>query len=84
MKQAQTSGKRGQHEHEQPVNHDHAGRPLMERLAYSPDEVAESLGLSRELINDLIRTGELGSIKAGRRRVIGKHHIAAFLGIEKA
>jgi plasmid maintenance system antidote protein VapI len=29
----------------------------MERLAFSPDEVAESLGLSRELINDLIRTG---------------------------
>jgi len=55
----------------------------MERLAFSPDEVAESLGLSRELINDLIRTGELGSIKAGRRRIIGKHHLAQFLGMEQ-
>ena len=32
----------------------------MERLAVSPDEVAAALGLSRELINDLVRSGELG------------------------
>lgn len=56
----------------------------MERLGYSPDEVAQSLGLSRELINDLLRTGKLGSVKAGRRRVIGKHHIDAFLGIKQS
>jgi excisionase family DNA binding protein len=56
----------------------------MERLAFSPDEVAESLGLSRELINDLIRTGELGSVKAGRRRLIAKHHLEEFLGVKKS
>jgi excisionase family DNA binding protein len=49
------------------------------RLAYSPDEVAEALGISRELVNDLLRTGQLGSVKAGRRRLIGKHHLEAFL-----
>jgi excisionase family DNA binding protein len=50
-----------------------------ERLAYSPDEAAELLGISRELIHDLLRTGQLGSVKAGRRRLIGKRHLEAFL-----
>jgi excisionase family DNA binding protein len=50
-----------------------------ERLAYSPDEAAELLGISRELVHDLLRTGQLGSVKAGRRRLIGKRHLDAFL-----
>ena len=41
-----------------------------ERLAYSPAEAAELLGISRELVHDLLRTGQLGSVKAGRRRLI--------------
>jgi excisionase family DNA binding protein len=53
-----------------------------ERLAYSPDEAAELLGISRELVHDLLRTGQLGSVKAGRRRLIGKHHLDAFLAGE--
>jgi excisionase family DNA binding protein len=52
---------------------------LTERLAYSPGEAAELLGISTELIHDLLRTGQLGSVKAGRRRLIGKHHLEAFL-----
>lgn len=55
----------------------------VERLAFSPDEVAEALGISRELVNDLLRTGQLGSIKAGRRRLIGKHHLETFLAREQ-
>jgi excisionase family DNA binding protein len=50
-----------------------------DRLAYSPDEAAELLGISTELVHDLLRTGELGSVKAGRRRLIGKHHLEDFL-----
>jgi excisionase family DNA binding protein len=50
-----------------------------ERLACSPDEAAELLGISRELVHDLLRTGQLGSVKAGRRRLIAKHHLEAFL-----
>ena len=50
-----------------------------ERLAYSPDEAAELLGISRELVHDLLRTGQLRSVKAGRRRLIAKHHLEAFL-----
>jgi excisionase family DNA binding protein len=56
--------------------------PFAERLAYSPDEAAELLGISRELVHDLLRTGQLGSVKAGRRRLIGKHHLEAFLAGE--
>jgi excisionase family DNA binding protein len=53
--------------------------PFAERLAYSPDEAAELLGISRELVHDLLRTGQLGSVKAGRRRLIAKYHLEAFL-----
>jgi len=53
-----------------------------ERLAYSPDEAAELLGISRELVHDLLRTGRLGSVKAGRRRLIARHHLEAFLAGE--
>ena len=49
------------------------------RLAYSPDEAAELLGISRELVHDLLRTGQLRSVKAGRRRLIAKRHLEAFL-----
>ena len=52
------------------------------RRAYSPDEAAELLGISRELVHDLLRTGQLGSVKAGRRRLIAKHHLEAFLAGE--
>ena len=53
------------------------------RLAYSPDEAAELLGISRELIHDLLRTGQLGSVKAGRRRLISKRHLEEFLATER-
>jgi excisionase family DNA binding protein len=43
---------------------------------------AELLGISRELVHDLLRTGQLGSVKAGRRRLIAKHHLEAFLAGE--
>jgi excisionase family DNA binding protein len=49
------------------------------RLAFSPDEVAVALGIRQELVNDLIRTGQLGSVKAGRRRLISRKHLNDFL-----
>jgi excisionase family DNA binding protein len=57
---------------------------LSTRLAFSPDEAAELLGLSRDLINDLLRSGQLPSVKAGRRRIIARHHLAQFLGVPEA
>jgi excisionase family DNA binding protein len=50
-----------------------------ERIAYSVDEVAEITGLSRDLLYDQMRAGRLGYIKIGRRRVITRQHLEAFL-----
>ena len=54
------------------------------RLAFSPDETAELLGISPELVFDLVRTGQLKSIKAGRRRLISRANIDAFLAGDAA
>ncbi len=54
------------------------------RLAYSPEEAAAALGISRELVNDLIRTRRLRSVKAGSRRLIGVKHLEAFLAGDDA
>jgi excisionase family DNA binding protein len=53
--------------------------PTEPRLAFGPAEAAEALGVSEELVFDLLRRGELGSVKAGRRRLISRAHIDAFL-----
>jgi excisionase family DNA binding protein len=50
-----------------------------ERLAYSVDEVAQITGLSRDLLYDQMRAGLLGYIKVGRRRIITRRHLDAFL-----
>src|ERR1700758_3558121 len=58
--------------------------PVAERLAYSPDEAAVLLGISTELVHDLLRTGQLGSVKAGRRRLIRNPHLEEFLAVNKS
>ena len=54
---------------------DHPG----ERLAYSVDEAAQITGLSRDLLYDQMRTGRLAYLKVGRRRIITRQHLEAFL-----
>ena len=54
------------------------------RLAYSVDEAAAVLGVARETIYELIRSGQLRSRKAGSRRIIGRHHLLEFLDSESA
>jgi len=54
------------------------------RLAFSPDEAAELMGISRELVFDLLRTGQLKSVRAGRRRLISRANIDAFLAGDAA
>ena len=44
--------------------------PAAERLAYSVDEAARLTGLSRDLLYDQMRSGNLHYIKIGRRRLI--------------
>jgi excisionase family DNA binding protein len=50
-----------------------------ERLAYSVDEAAAITGLSRDLLYDQMRAGKLAYIKVGRRRIITRQHLEAFL-----
>jgi excisionase family DNA binding protein len=51
------------------------------RLAYSVDEIARLTGLSRDLLYDEMRRGNLAHVKIGRRRLITRQHLTQFLGI---
>ena len=51
------------------------------RLAYSVDEAARLTGLSRDLLYDQMRRGNLANVKVGRRRLITRQHLQQFLGI---
>ncbi len=55
--------------------------PPAGRLAYSIDEAARLTGLSRDLLYDQMRRGNLAYVKVGRRRLITLHHLQQFLGI---
>ncbi len=55
--------------------------PSTGRLAYSIDEAARLTGLSRDLLYDEMRRGNLAYVKVGRRRLITLHHLQQFLGI---
>jgi excisionase family DNA binding protein len=55
--------------------------PRTERLAYSVDEAARLTGLSRDLLYDEMRRGNLDYLKVGRRRLITRQHLERFLGI---
>jgi excisionase family DNA binding protein len=54
--------------------------PADGRLAYSVDEAARLTGLSRDLLYDQMRRGNLPYLKVGRRRLITRHHLRQFLG----
>jgi excisionase family DNA binding protein len=56
-----------------------ATRAPAERLAYSVDEAARLTGLSRDLLYDQMRHGNLDYIKIGRRRLITRQHLEQFL-----
>jgi excisionase family DNA binding protein len=54
-------------------------RTSVPKLAYTPHEAAEALGISRNLLYQLIGSGQLRSVKAGSRRLIPASAIAEFL-----
>ena len=58
-----------------------AAELLEQRMAYSVDEAAAITGLSRDLLYDQMRTGKLGYMKVGRRSIITREHLAAFLAV---
>ena len=49
------------------------------RLAYSVSEAAQVTGLSRDLLYDEMRAGRLAYLKIGRRRIITRQQLEAFL-----
>lgn len=49
------------------------------RLAYSVSEVAQLTGLSRDLLYDEMRRGNLAYLKIGRRRLVTQHQLQRFL-----
>ena len=51
------------------------------RLAYSVDEDGRRTGLSRDLLYDEMRRGNLAYVKVGRRRLITRQHLNQFPGI---
>ena len=51
------------------------------RLAYSVDEAARLTGLSRDLLYDKMRRGDLPNVKVGRGRLITRQHLRHFPGI---
>ncbi len=55
--------------------------PASGRLAYSVEEAARLTGLSRDLLYDEMRRGNLAYVKIGRRRLITRQHLRQFLGI---
>ncbi len=67
-----------------PITAASAAELLEQRLAYSVDEAAAVTGLSRDLLYDQMRTGKLGYLKIGRRRIITREHLAAFLALRSA
>lgn len=52
---------------------------MSERLAYSVDEAAALTGLSRDVLYEEMRRGNLASRKVGRRRVITRVQLEKFL-----
>jgi excisionase family DNA binding protein len=52
---------------------------IMERLLLSPDEVAESLGVCRSRVYDLMRTRVLPSVKIGRARRVPVSAVRAYV-----
>ena len=49
------------------------------KLVYSVAEAATQLGIGRTLVYDLIRCGELPSIKIGERRLVARVDLEAYV-----
>jgi excisionase family DNA binding protein len=56
-----------------------SGNLLAERVAYSVAEAAFITGLSSDLLYSQMRAGKLAYLKVGRRRIITRRNLEAFL-----
>lgn len=53
--------------------------PFADRAALSPADAGKYIGVSRKTIHELIRHGDLPSIKLGSRRLIRREELDRFL-----
>ena len=51
----------------------------VERVAYSPAELAKALGCTRQHVQNCIRRGDIPSVKLGARRLIPRAAVDALL-----
>ena len=56
--------------------------PPVQKLTVSVDEAARLLGIGRNKAYELVRTGELRHVRAGRRVIIPRRALDEFLGAE--
>ena len=52
---------------------------MTEKLAYSIDEAAEALSISRSATKEMLYTGKIKCVSVGRRKLIPKWALDAFL-----
>lgn len=62
--------------HDTPVP---ADRPVVPAVLYRVDEAAEALRLSRSSIYELIRSGQLRTVKHGTRRLVPVEALGEFI-----
>jgi excisionase family DNA binding protein len=58
--------------------------PPLERIAYSPGELAAALGVTRGHVQNMIARGELPSFKLGRLRLIPADVVHRLMGEAEA
>ena len=56
-----------------------AKQETVERLAYSPGELAKALGISKTYAYSLVRNGRIRSIRVGSRWLVPVREVEAFL-----
>lgn len=54
---------------------------MSERLLYSVDDAMAQLSVSRTRVYELIRSGQLVSVKVGRRRLVPAVAIASYVDV---
>lgn len=57
---------------------------MIEKVGYSIEEAAQSLGVGRTTVYELMNSGDLESVKVGRRRIIPADAVGAFLAARRA
>ena len=56
---------------------------MSEQMLYRPEEAAAALSLSRARTYELIRSGELRSLKIGRSRRVTREDLAVFVEAQR-